>query len=74
MKAKTKKRAPEIISREGKPRAVILDIDDYQEMLERLEELRDNLKEVLELCLEEHGKNVEDIPHFVGIQQIEVAV
>jgi PHD/YefM family antitoxin component YafN of YafNO toxin-antitoxin module len=36
-----KKRAPEIILREGKPRAVILDIDDYQEMLERLEDLDD---------------------------------
>jgi predicted RNase H-like HicB family nuclease len=39
-----------------------------------LDELRDNLKEVLELCLEEHGKRPEDIPQFVGIQQIEVAV
>jgi hypothetical protein len=34
----------------------------------------ENLKEVLELCLEEHGKGVEDFPQFVGIQQIEVAV
>ena len=39
-----------------------------------LDELRENLKEVLELCLEEHGKGVEDFPQFVGIQQIEVAV
>ena len=39
-----------------------------------LDELRENLKEVLELCLEEHGKRTEDIPQFVGIQQIEVAV
>jgi predicted RNase H-like HicB family nuclease len=39
-----------------------------------LDELRENLKEVLELCLEEHGKRAEDIPRFVGIQQIEVAV
>ena len=39
-----------------------------------LDELRDNLKEVIELCLEEHGKKVEDIPHFVGIQQIEVSI
>ena len=36
MKAKAKRKAPEIILREGKPRAVILDINDYQEMLERL--------------------------------------
>jgi len=39
-----------------------------------LDELRDNLKEVLEMCLEEHGKKIEDIPHFVGIQQIEVSM
>jgi PHD/YefM family antitoxin component YafN of YafNO toxin-antitoxin module len=41
MKAKAKKKAPEVILRAGKPRAVILDIDDYQEMLERLEDLDD---------------------------------
>jgi PHD/YefM family antitoxin component YafN of YafNO toxin-antitoxin module len=41
MRAKTKRKRPEIILREGKPRAVILDIDDYQEMLERLEDLED---------------------------------
>lgn len=41
MKAKAKKKTPEIILRAGKPRAVILDIDDYQEMLERLEDLED---------------------------------
>ena len=29
-----------------------------------LDELRENLKEVLELCLEEHGKRPEDIPLF----------
>jgi hypothetical protein len=41
MRAKTKRKRPEIILREGKPRAVILDIEDYQEMLERLEDLDD---------------------------------
>jgi PHD/YefM family antitoxin component YafN of YafNO toxin-antitoxin module len=41
MKTKPKRKAPEIILREGKPRAVILDIDDYQEMLARLEDLED---------------------------------
>jgi PHD/YefM family antitoxin component YafN of YafNO toxin-antitoxin module len=41
MKGKAKKKAPEIILREGKPSAVILDIDDYREMLERLEDLED---------------------------------
>jgi PHD/YefM family antitoxin component YafN of YafNO toxin-antitoxin module len=36
MKGKAKRKAPEVVLREGKPRAVILDIDEYQEMLERL--------------------------------------
>jgi len=34
-------RAPEIILREGKPAAVILDIDEYRGMLERLEDVED---------------------------------
>ena len=37
-----------------------------------LDELQRNLKEVLELCLEEYRGKLEDLPHFVGIQQIEV--
>jgi predicted RNase H-like HicB family nuclease len=37
-----------------------------------LDELKENLREVLELCLEEYGGTLEDIPQFVGIQQIEV--
>ncbi len=41
MKGKAKKKAPEIILRNGKPSAVILDIEDYREMLERLEDLED---------------------------------
>jgi prevent-host-death family protein len=41
MKGVTKKKAPEIILREGKPSAVILDIEDYRELLERLEDLED---------------------------------
>lgn len=41
MKAKAKKPGPEIIVKDGKPRAVILDIDEYQEMLERLEDVDD---------------------------------
>ena len=35
------KKKPEIILRDGKPRAVILDIQEYQEMLERLEDAED---------------------------------
>jgi len=41
MKGKAKRKPPEIVLREGKPSAVILDIDDYREMLERLEDLED---------------------------------
>jgi len=39
-----------------------------------LDELRENLQEVLALCLEELGDERADLPKFVGIQQIEVAV
>jgi predicted RNase H-like HicB family nuclease len=39
-----------------------------------LDELRENLKEVLELCLEEYEGETDDLPHFIGVQQIEVAV
>jgi predicted RNase H-like HicB family nuclease len=38
-----------------------------------LDELRQNLKEVLELCLEEYSGTPDDLPKFVGLQQIEVA-
>jgi len=31
--------SPEIVIRDGKPVAVILDIDQYQELMERLEDL-----------------------------------
>jgi PHD/YefM family antitoxin component YafN of YafNO toxin-antitoxin module len=41
MKTKAKRKTPEIVLREGKPSAVILDIDDYQEMVERLEDVDD---------------------------------
>ncbi|HPZ75483.1 MAG TPA: type II toxin-antitoxin system HicB family antitoxin [Thermosynergistes sp.] len=37
-----------------------------------LDELQKNLKEVLELCLEENPGFEEDFPHFVGLQQVEV--
>ncbi|GAB4326132.1 MAG: type II toxin-antitoxin system HicB family antitoxin [Candidatus Sumerlaeia bacterium] len=39
-----------------------------------LDELQKNLKEVLELCLEEYRGSTEDLPRFVGLQQIEVTV
>jgi predicted RNase H-like HicB family nuclease len=40
-----------------------------------LDELRENLKEVVELCLEEMSpEDKRHLPEFVGIQQVEVAV
>jgi predicted RNase H-like HicB family nuclease len=38
-----------------------------------LDELRANLHEVLELCLEEQTDLRDQLPKFVGVQQIEVA-
>ena len=38
-----------------------------------LDELRANLQEVIELCLEEQADLRERLPKFVGVQQIEVA-
>jgi predicted RNase H-like HicB family nuclease len=39
-----------------------------------LDELQENLKEVLSLCMEEYGSDLKDLPRFVGLQQIEVTV
>ena len=39
-----------------------------------LDELQKNLQEVLELCLEEYAGPKDDLPRFVGLQQIEVPV
>ena len=42
---------------------------------ETLDELQKNLKEVVELCLEEmDSEDKKQIPEFIGIQQIEVSV
>jgi hypothetical protein len=41
MRGKMKRKIPEVVIREGKPTAVILDIDEYREMLERLEDMED---------------------------------
>ncbi|WP_090898233.1 type II toxin-antitoxin system HicB family antitoxin [Candidatus Nitrospira nitrificans] len=38
-----------------------------------LDELQKKLKEVLGLCLEEYRDACEDLPRFIGLQQIEVA-
>jgi predicted RNase H-like HicB family nuclease len=39
-----------------------------------LDELHDNLKEVLELCLEELKGSTDGLPRFAGLQQVEVAI
>lgn len=41
MKTKKKRSEPEIVMRGGKPAAVILDIEDYRALLERLEDAED---------------------------------
>jgi len=41
MRSKTKRKSPEVVFREGRPAAVILDIADYKRMLERLEDMED---------------------------------
>ena len=41
MRGKARRKAPEIVYREGKPSAVILPIDEYKEMMERLEDVED---------------------------------
>ena len=41
MRGKAKRKALEIVFREGKPSAVILAIDEYREMMERLEDVED---------------------------------
>ena len=39
-----------------------------------LDELHENLKEVITLCVEEYQGNLDDLPRFVGLHQIDVAV
>jgi PHD/YefM family antitoxin component YafN of YafNO toxin-antitoxin module len=41
MKSKSKRKSPEIVLRGGKPAAVIIDIDEYRALLERLEDAED---------------------------------
>ena len=41
MKAKRKRKDPEIVMRGGKPTAVILGIKEYRELLERVEDAED---------------------------------
>lgn len=39
-----------------------------------LDELNANLREVLELCLEELDESLDMLPRFVGLQQLEMAI
>lgn len=41
MRSRVKRKTPEIVLRNGKPVAVILGVDEYRQMLERLEDLQD---------------------------------
>ena len=54
--------------------AIVPGIPGAHTQAETLDELKDNLKEVVELCLEEMDPEAKkQIPEFVGIQQFEVA-
>jgi len=39
---------------------------------ETLEELMDNMKDIICLCLEHEERNVDDLPEFVGVQRVVV--
>jgi len=53
--------------------AIVPGIPGAHTQAETLDELQKNLKEVVELCLEEMDPETKkQIPEFVGIQQLEV--
>jgi predicted RNase H-like HicB family nuclease len=53
--------------------AIVPGIPGAHTQAETLDELQNNLKEVLELCLEEMEPDAKhELPEFVGIQQVEV--
>ncbi len=55
--------------------AVVPGVPGLHTQAETLDELQSNLKEVVELCLQEMDpEERNNLPEFVGIQQIEVAV
>ncbi len=55
--------------------AVVPGIPGAHTQAETLDELQKNLKEVVELCLEEMDAEAKKhLPEFVGIQQIEVTI
>lgn len=55
VKAKRKRKDPEIVMRGGKPAVVILDIDEYRELLERVEDA-DDLKMLKQMSRQEAFK------------------
>jgi predicted RNase H-like HicB family nuclease len=55
--------------------AIVPGIPGAHTQAESLDELQKNLTEVVELCLEEMDTEARSqLPEFVGIQQVEVAV
>ncbi len=55
--------------------AVVPGVPGAHTQAETLDELQSKLKEVIELCLEEMDpEERNNLPEFVGIQQIEVAI
>ncbi len=55
--------------------AIVPGIPGAHTQAETLDELQHNIKEVVELCLEEmESEEKASLPAFVGIQQVEVAV
>lgn len=53
--------------------AIVPGIPGAHTQAETLDELKDNLKEVVELCLAEMDpEDKERLPEFVGIEQLEV--
>jgi predicted RNase H-like HicB family nuclease len=54
---------------------IVPDIPGAHTQAETLDELYKNLKEVIELCIEEMSpEDRKALPQFIGIQSIEVAV
>jgi len=54
--------------------AIVPGIPGAHTQAQTLDELQENLREVVELCLEEMDEEArKSIPQFVGIQQLEVA-
>lgn len=55
--------------------AIVPGIPGAHTQAETLDELQENLKEVVELCLEEMSpEDKERLPEFVGLQQVEVSI